>query len=77
VTVDKDFKRLVRARMAQTGESYTAARTAMLAESALRRAAEATKGIRAAEAAGDDRASLPALIADAEAAAASRKDAKR
>ena len=31
MTVQKSFKRLVRARMAKTGESYTAARTQLLA----------------------------------------------
>jgi GDP-L-fucose synthase len=34
VTQDKDFKRLVRARMATTGESYTAARAALVGEPA-------------------------------------------
>jgi hypothetical protein len=32
MTIDKDFKKLVRARMAQTGEGYTAARAALLKE---------------------------------------------
>jgi hypothetical protein len=31
MTVQKSFKRLVRARMAKTGESYTAARAQLLA----------------------------------------------
>ena len=32
MTTDHDFKRLVRARMAETGENYTTARAAMLAQ---------------------------------------------
>ena len=31
MTTDKDFKRLVRSRMQKTGESYTAARSRLLA----------------------------------------------
>jgi len=34
MTIDKDFKKLVRARMEKTGESYTAARAALLKERA-------------------------------------------
>lgn len=34
MTVDKNFKRLVRARMAKTGEGYTSARQAILNERA-------------------------------------------
>ena len=32
MTTDRDFKRLVRARMAETGENYTTARAAMLSQ---------------------------------------------
>ena len=38
MTTQKDFKRLVRGRMQKTGESYTAARATLLAQSARRRA---------------------------------------
>lgn len=32
MTIDRDFKRLVRARMATTGETYTAARAALIVD---------------------------------------------
>ncbi|MGP9694815.1 DUF2087 domain-containing protein [Brachybacterium sp. AOP25-B2-12] len=35
MTTDRDFKRVVRARSARTGESYTAARAALIAERAV------------------------------------------
>ena len=37
MTTQKDFKRLVRGRMQKTGESYTAARASLLAQSAKRK----------------------------------------
>jgi hypothetical protein len=36
--INKDFKKLVRARMSKTGESYTAARAQLLRKPALRAA---------------------------------------
>ena len=41
MTTQKDFKRLVRGRMQKTGESYTAARASLLAQSAKRKAPSA------------------------------------
>ena len=47
---NKDLKRLVRARMSKTGESYTAARAKVVARSATERKTESADAVRAASA---------------------------
>ena len=47
---NKDLKRLVRARMSKTGESYTAARARVLARSAAERKTASAAATRAASA---------------------------